>query len=131
MSARVLIVNGSADRRRTSREILDHAGYSVAEVLSLDAATSMARRDPPLAVIVEAPSDPALTVRFAERFRRHPATGEVPILVLGNQPDDVCFGDLFTAASCIPEPCSAQTLLRELAFLTKPQPKLSLPVGAR
>jgi PleD family two-component response regulator len=120
MKRNILIVNGSESRRRTNRELLQRAGYDVHEIVSVERAMGVVRRDRPLAVLIEAPEDTGIPSRFAERLRRHPKTHDVPVLVLvtgrEHQPD----AEEVPGVSWLPEPCPPRALLDELAYLTRP-----------
>jgi DNA-binding response OmpR family regulator len=117
----ILIVNGSASRRQTSRELLERAGYDVREILSLERAIGVARRAPPLAVVIESPPDVAIPARFAERLRRHPSTQDVPVLVLTRESVAVAAIGEAARVTWLEEPCPPRTLLEEVAYLTRPQ----------
>jgi CheY-like chemotaxis protein len=132
MKADILLVNGSPAQREESRGVLQRAGYDVVEVLSMDRAVDLARRGPPLAVVVESPHETEFPQRLVHRLRHHPVTRDVPVLVL--VPDDVdpeTMGyDDVDCVSCVPEPCSPRRLLEELAYLTKPAARPSAAFGA-
>jgi DNA-binding response OmpR family regulator len=123
MTRTILIVNGSPERRRSSRDVLERAGYRVREVLSMETAAAFARRARPLAVVVEAPDDLAVAERFAERLRHHPVTQAVPVLVLA--PEATMAAEPLAGVSWLAEPCPPRSLLDEVAYLTRPR----APVG--
>jgi CheY-like chemotaxis protein len=118
MAFNILVVGG-AEPGRVTREILDHAGYTVREAVSLDEAAVDVLGDPPLAVVVGSPAA-SVAMPFVARLRNDPATGDIPVLVLGGDTDDCGCAD-FVGTSCIPEPYSARWLLLELAHLTRPR----------
>ena len=120
MDRDILIVNGSPDRQHTSRELLERAGYEVNEVISMDNALEVARRAPPLAVVIESPPDPSLSMRFARLLRRHPTTRDVPVVILRSESGSARSEEQLRAVSWLPESCSGRTLLEEVAYLTRP-----------
>ena len=126
MAFNILVVGG-AEPRRSNRDILGRAGYAVREAFSLDDAAEDVLGDPPLAVVVESP-EASVAIPFVARLRNHPMTGHVPVLVVGGQTDECGCVD-FEGTSCIPEPCSAHSLLLELAHLTRPRGLRGLPTG--
>jgi CheY-like chemotaxis protein len=132
MKADILLVNGSPAQREESRGVLQRAGYDVLEVLSMDRAVDLARRGPPLAVVVESPHETEFPQRLVHRLRHHPVTRDVPVLVLvpdDVDPDTMGYDDA-DCVSCVPEPCSPRRLLEELAYLTKPAARPSASFGA-
>lgn len=131
MTRSILIVNGSQSRRRSSRELLERAGYDVREIVTMDRAIGVARRKQPLAVLVEAPDDIEIPIRFAIRLRRHPLTRDVPVLVLSPDAEGLATMDQVPGVSWLPEPCPPRTLLDELAYLTRPARPAHPPCGAR
>jgi PleD family two-component response regulator len=120
MTNSILIVNGSHDRRHCSREVLERSGYHVREIIAMDRALEDARRDPPLAIVVEAPENPEQPVRFTELLHRHPTTRHVPVLVLCPDADVARAHAERSGVSWLAEPCPSQALLEEIAYLTRP-----------
>jgi CheY-like chemotaxis protein len=131
MSQDILIVNGSPERRRLNREILERAGYPVREVVSPDQAVRAARVDPPIAVVLEAvPGGRDVPDRLADRLRRYSTTREIPLLVLGDMPAATPRASEGAPVSYLPEPCPTRMLLEEVAYLTRPRPVVDRFFGA-
>jgi len=137
MSQDILIVNGSPERRRLNREILERAGYPVREVVSPAQALRAARADPPIAVVLESPPGGVdVPDRLADRLRRYPSTREIPLLVLGDVPavtphegEGGAEGE-GVPVSYLPEPCPTRMLLEEVAYLTRPRQVVDRFFGA-
>ena len=115
----VLLVNGPPAERKIHREVLERAGYPVKEVLALDMALRSAREEHPLAVILECAGRPELQHRFVASLRGHPATVDVPVLLVLSEPTaEGLFADA-PAVGSIAEHCTPRELLEELAYLTR------------
>jgi len=124
MTRTILIVNGSAVRRRASRELFERAGYDVREIQSIETAIGFARRTRPLAVVFESPGDAQVAARFARRLRRNPANRNVPVLCLTPDGDLPGEFDDDEWLSWLSEPCPPRTLLEEVAYLARRQLQL-------
>jgi PleD family two-component response regulator len=120
MTNSILIVNGSRDRRQFSRVLLERAGYHVREVVAMERALADARRNPPLAIVVEAPENAEKPVRFSELLRRHPVTAAVPVLVLCRDAAVAREHAETAGVSCLVEPCPTSRCSRKVADLTRP-----------
>jgi DNA-binding response OmpR family regulator len=129
MNANVLLVDGPPENRRFVRGVLERAGYEVKEALSMDRAVEMARSNPPLAILVEAPPRTESTERFLHRLRCHQNTMTVPVMVLSRDDKEASTDEEKVRISRLNEESSPLRLLEELAFLTRPEPEMAPPFG--
>lgn len=130
MNSYILVVDGSADRRKETRTLLERAGYRVREVISMDDAVQFARHEPPLVAVLEAPPGAESSAKFIGRVRRHPTTKDLPIVVLGCDPADRGVEEEAAAVSFLCEPCPPRSLLEEVAYLTRPRWGTGASAGA-
>jgi CheY-like chemotaxis protein len=119
MISQVLVVNGSPIQEKNTRTLLERAGYSVSEVISMETAISWARQNPVAAVVVEASDSADRSFEFARGLRRHPVTSALPIVLLNRDSREEGLSDELPEVSVLFDPCPPRYLLQELAYVTR------------
>jgi PleD family two-component response regulator len=120
MSTLVLLVDGAADRRAANRAVLERAGYSATEALTVARTLEIAERRPRVVVVVQPGSDAALPLGIASELRRRAATRHVPVLVFADDldPEHADALEAMDALTCLRDPCPPATLLEEVQYAT-------------